>query len=186
MPPSYRSPRKPYDPNDAFDCIKAYLPKGTIKILREMSLDLQLPISRLVAIAVDNELDVQNAFNYPCAMPTSPFVEFAFADEAGKLLNFMAKFPTGVSTDTLLLCRRDIGIESRAEVMLAYRELLEKGLIEEFRPTKTRFAYHKDYRRVRVKDVAAKDLRRPRYKRVEGESTRHQQRIRDEDIGDET
>ena len=182
--PYYGKPRfrQKYEANDAFEEVKVYIPKETMLILREASEELATPMSRLVAIALDNELDAPTAFNYPCPMPESPYVEYAYAAEAGKILRFLEKFPVGTSVDTLMLCRRDIGIESRAEFMLALRELFEKNMIEEFKPTNTKFRYGPDYTRIRAVGVEPKELKKKRFKRIEGESTRYQRVIKDDDV----
>lgn len=171
-----------YDANDAFEVVKVYIPKGTHQLLKEASEDLETPMSRLMAIALDNELDADVPFNYPCPMPDAPYVEYAYANEAGKIMRFLEHFPTGTSVDTLMLCRRDIGIESRAVFMLAYRELLEKNMIEDFKPTNTKFKYGPDYKRVRAVGVEPKELRKKKFKRIEGESTRNQRVITDDQI----
>lgn len=146
-----------------------YVPVSLDSMLKALSEKHELPISRLICIAIDNELDVDVPFNYPCFQPESPYVEFAYAEEAGKILKFLEKFPTGTGRDMLMLCRRDIGIDSRAEFMLGYRELLEKKMIEEFRPLRTKFRYGRNYMYTRIRNVEAASLRRARYKKPESE-----------------
>jgi len=182
----YRKWSKPkvYETDDVFKAVNAFLPKHTVKMLEEISDDRRVPVSRLIAIAVDNELDCVPPFNYPITKPASEYVEFAYADEASKLLEFIERCPQGVGVDTLLLVRRDLGIENREITMLAYRELLEQGLVEVFRPLKTSFNYGRDYRRVRAVGVDPNKLSRIRYKRLEGESLKGIPAIRDSDIGD--
>lgn len=171
-----------YDPNDAFERVVIYVPKGTAALLRQASADLETPMSRLAAIAIDNELDAHAPFNYPCPMPEAPYVEYAYATEGGKIMRFLEHFPQGTSLDTLMLCRRDMGIESRAEFMLGYRELLEKNMVEMFRPMKTKFAYGSDYFRVRPVGVDPKVIQKKRFKRIEGEPIRGIHQIKDDQI----
>ncbi len=180
----YRKWSKPktYETDDVFKAMNAFLPKKTVEMLEEISDDRRIPVSRLIAIAVDNELDCVPKFNYPIEAPASEYVEFAYADEAAKLLEFIEKCPHGVGLDTLLLVRRDLGIEDRAIVMLAYRELLKQGLVEAFKPLRTSFNYARDYRRIRAVGVDHKKLSRIRYKRLEGESLKGIPAIRDSDI----
>lgn len=183
----YRKWSKPktYETDDVFKSLNAFLPKKTVQMLEEISEDKRIPLSRLIAIAVDNELDSIPPFNYPTEKPASEYVEFAYADEASKLLEFIEKCPQGVGLDTLLLVRRDLGIENREIVMLAYRELLEQGLVEVFKPLRTSFNYGRHYRRVRAVGVDAKKLQKIRYKRLEGESLKGSPAIRDSDIIEE-
>lgn len=142
--------RYPRKKNDAFESIPVFLPKGTIAILRQKSAADQIPVSRLCAIAVDNELDQPNAFHYSTQLPEEDFEDLKYFDEAGKLCNFLASFKDGTSLETLLLCRRDIGIQSRKALLGAYRELMVKNIIEEFTP-KRGFYNRSGAKRARIK-----------------------------------
>lgn len=132
--PKYRNRKKPgsYQAGDGiFEPVKVYLPKGTITLLRQKAYELNQPLSRLCAIAIDNELDQESAFAYPCDVPINPpYIEYEYVDEAGKLLRFLEGLPRGTTVDSLMLCRRDYGIPLRSTVMLAYRELLAKQMIK--------------------------------------------------------
>lgn len=164
-------PRKPissnYKTNEAFECIKVYLPRETARFIKDKSEEIGVPMSRLVAICVDNERSAPSPFNYPCDLPTSPFIERAYADEASKLISFLSKFEYGTSLDTLMICRRDVGIESREVLMLAFRELIEVGIVEEFKPKRTQFAHPANYRRWRVIGTDPKDIRKMKHKPIE-------------------
>lgn len=180
--PLYRTQKAPRVSNNAFKDEKVWLPKKTSELLREIAYDLQVPMSRLIAIAVDNELDQTPAFRYPCEMPTSKYNEYQYAEEAQRLFDFLKSFPSGTGIDTLMLCRRDMGIESRSTLMCAYRELLERGVIEMFKPKNSQYYKAKDYQRVRVVGFSKKELLQKKYKKIEGESTRYQRPITDDDI----
>lgn len=169
---SYAPKRRDPD-DDPFDVITVYVPKSLSYMLKSKSDEIAIPVSRLVLFAIDNELDVDTPFYYPCPDPTSPYVPFAYADEAGKILSFLSKFPSGTGRDTLMLCRRDIGIPSRTVFMLAYRELLDSGQVEEFHPKRTKFRYNRDYLYTRIVDTDPKKMKKNRYKRIEGESTKY-------------
>jgi len=126
------------DESHAMVNMNVMVPRATARIIQKVHEKTGLPISRLIAIAIDNEVSESvSPFNYPCLMPTSPYVEYAYADEAGKLLRFIQLYEEKPMTiEQLMLCRRDAGIPSREVFMLAYRELLEKNMIEEFSPRK--------------------------------------------------
>lgn len=90
-------------------------------------------MSRLIAIAVDNELDTAAPFNYECELPKAPFVPYAYSTEASKMAHYIgAYFPTGATLESIMLCRRQFGIIDRLTVMLAFRELMENQILEEF------------------------------------------------------
>lgn len=148
--------------NDAFECIKVYVPKGTSAILKAKAAERGEPVSRLCAIAIDNELDQKDkAFRYPTELPKED-TENEYTVEGGKILQFLRKFPSGLALDTLLLCRRDIGLTHRDTVLAAYKELLQVGLIEEFKPPRAAYYHNPNYMRVRIVDErpGKKDKRR--------------------------
>lgn len=164
---------------DAFKQIKVYVPIGTANILKELSEKNKLPMSRMIAIAVDNELDCAPPFNYECKMPDE-YREYMYAAESGKLMEFLAKFPVGIGVDTIMLCRRDIGISDRSVIMAALKELIEKDIAELYEPNLTDRS--KAYRKVRLKDAAVSAGRHKRYKAVEGKTTKNKRRVRDDEI----
>lgn len=131
--PFYPKKKKSVEKNDAFTIVKVYVPKMTAILLSEASEETQLPMSRLVAYAIDNELDAPKPFTYLAEAPKAPYVESAYVDEAGRMYRYIKKFfEFGITIDSLLLCRRDYNVQDRHDVMLAHRELLKVGLIEEF------------------------------------------------------
>lgn len=138
---------------EPFIKVQAFLPNSLYLLLKVKADQLQLPVSRLLSIAVDNELDSETPFNYPLTMPETEYVEFAYNDEASKLMKFIERFKSGIGLDSLMLARRDIGISKRSLFMLAYRELKEVGLIEEYHPTRTVFHYAPEYMYVRAKQL---------------------------------
>lgn len=157
---------KPKDDEDSnFKPVRVYLPKSIAVILEAQSDLKNLPISRLIAIALDNEMTHgQPALDYPLDKPTSPYIEQAYADEAGKILKFIEASSTPLSLDMLMLCRRDIGIMQKDVFMLGIRELFEVGLIEEFRPKHTAFKnFDENYKVIRATTAANFKTKRKQY-----------------------
>ena len=166
--------------DDLFQKETPFIPKNTCAILREKSIELGLPISRLIAIAIDNELDQPEPFNYPVDLPDT-YTEYLYAKECASILKCLQKAPTGLGRDMLVLARRDLGIADRAVLLVCLRELYDKGLAEEIRPLRPKFGYfHKAYRYVRACGVARQ---KHKYKRVEG--VRQGRRITDDQVTDE-
>lgn len=92
-------------------------------------------VNRLACIAIDNELDQSNAFNYPIDFPDTPYVEFAYSSEAIKMLDYLRKFPNGIQVKFLILDRRAYTVPDRDTALHAYRELFNTKMVEEFAPT---------------------------------------------------
>lgn len=147
---------------------KATIGKEMEQILAQASYDLQLPVSRLLAIALEHELERERPFDYLLTPPLEEYVEFAHADSAGRILNYINKnFPNGIGLDSLMLLRLDMGIDSKEEFMLGFRELTEKKMVESFFPLKAKYRYHKSYRYWRAAaDVRLKE-KQNRYKEIE-------------------
>lgn len=141
--------------SSGFASSTTFIGHKTLEILRKRAASMGLPVSKVIAFAIDNELDAAHPFNYPCTLPTTIYIENAYADEAQKLFTYLRKFPTGIGRETLVLNRRDYGVPSRETVMLAYRELLERDLIEEVPPPgKSKFkGYPASYRYTRIKNA---------------------------------
>lgn len=138
-----------------------FLPVTTLAILRDHSRARGLPMARLIAMAVDNELDMVPPFNYPCDLPTSDYQVHLHAREAGLIMNYLAKFKKGASLDQLMLARRDIGIENRSQFLFAMRELIETGMVESFTPTYNKFdRFSVDYTCYRLAPDALAHIKR--------------------------
>lgn len=156
--------------DDLMKMLRTYAPMSVAQILKAKSDAINHPISKLIMIAVENELESPNPFTYMQELPDIPFVQDAYAEEASKIFEFLQKIPYGIGKDSLLMCRRDMGIMSKDTFLLGFRELENSGLIESFYPKKATFTYPLDYRYWRVKQEDAKTIKRIKYKRkqIEG------------------
>lgn len=93
----------------------------------------KIPIYRLIEIALDNELSKERPFDMDFSLPTDETEEYAYAEQAGKILKAMETIG-GAGLDQLVLLRHDIGIPDKLEFMYGFRECLEKGFIETYTP----------------------------------------------------
>jgi hypothetical protein len=125
------------NPDNPFGFWKAFLPLETIEILKERSRVTGVPISRLIAFAVDNELDAPNPFCYLTELPDNVYIEGAYMDQAQKILRFLQKFPSGIGRDMLMLCRRDMSVGNKQNFLLGLRELYETNMIVDSKPPST-------------------------------------------------
>ena len=148
----YGKAKKPKE-DDPMMSITVFIPRGTAEKLKEMSMAQDLPVSRLIAYAIDNELDCEKPFTYDYKLPNIPYVENAYSDEALKVYDYMKKFPSGIGLDTLLMSRRDAGLDDKGAFLLGYRELLMSKMVEEFYPMNSKFRHAKDYRYSRIRSV---------------------------------
>ena len=144
--------RKEYNP---MHMMRIFIPKSIYNILKFKSEEMRLPMQRLILFAMDNELDSGEPFNYVTKTPDQSYVEYAYAEQATKLRSYLMKFPQGTGVDTLLLCRRDIGIPDRDILLLALRELVEQEIAIEIKPpSNVKFKKYKSgYKYIRLKEV---------------------------------
>jgi len=159
--------------DEIFELVKVYLPKSIAGILKEKRMGTNIPLSRLAAIAIDNELDTDVPFTYTCEIPER-VTEYLYAAEAGRLLAFLTRVPSGVARDTIMLCRREIGVMDKDALMGALKELYDKGLVEDI-----------DVRgkiRVRAKGIDRKLINKRRFRRIEDENLKGKRVITDEDV----
>jgi post-segregation antitoxin (ccd killing protein) len=125
-----------------------WISKYQHKRLEEEARKKGLPLSRLVAIAIDRELERPDAFKFDMNLPTIEYVEdgFEYADEAGKILHYLRTQKEGLSLDLLLILRHDIGVPDREIFLAAFKVCIDKDFVEKYttmrRHTKSPVAYH--------------------------------------------
>ena len=116
--------------------------------LRKMADVKHVPMARLISYALDTYIDMGGNFEFDFSFPDEEYVEYAYADQAGKIVTYMGKLRLGMGLDSLLLCRYDIGIPDKKIFLLAFKECLEKKVVEAFPPPDNGFnkrPYKPDY-----------------------------------------
>ncbi len=118
-----------------FDILKTYVSKDVADKIRKIAENKNTTISKLLAIAIDNEMDTPSPFTFPHDMPSTPFIKGAYQEEAMLMSQYLDKFDDGADIETLMLHRHAIGIADKNTFMLAVREMLEGApLVFELRP----------------------------------------------------
>lgn len=143
----YKAPKSVDDP---FEKITFFAPKSLTKLLRHTSIQKDIPMSKLVSIAIDHEMERLDGFDQLLVKAQSEFKKNDYAQEAVRIFEFLKKFPGGTGIDTLWLFRREFGIKDKEIFMLAYRELIYSEMVEEFYPQNSKFKYPKTYRYVKI------------------------------------
>lgn len=133
--------------------VAVYLPKSLYDYLKAKSTVLKMPMSRLVAWAVDNEItEGDGAFAYSHSLPTTVYVEGAYVDEGGLIYQYLMRNGTPLSIDQLVLARREVGIPDKVKLLLGIRELIEREtLVELIYPSWSHFNFGDDYRVIAIK-----------------------------------
>jgi hypothetical protein len=150
--------RKLLDPQNPFQLVRSYLAKGTFKILENKAREMGLPIPRLVAIAVDNELEKLKPFTLDTCSAFLPERQ-PCQEDVTKLGNYMMNFESGTGREMLMLCRRDIGILSRENFLYAYRDAMRSHVINEGKaPNKGHHQYRETYPWVRLTGITKEQL----------------------------
>lgn len=100
------------------------------KLIRNLATLKKTKSSRLIAIAIDHELERDKPFDFDLTLPDNDeYLEYAHADEAGKILTWIKNTkPTGL--DVLTLLRHDIGIPDRKTFLAGFVECLKNDVIQ--------------------------------------------------------
>lgn len=162
-PPWFRK-KSEVEANKDFVGVKISFPKEQYEFLCQKSAETMLPLSRLVAYAVDNERDSTTPFHYPCIDPQTVYVPHAYTEEAQKIHQFLTRFGGGLSRDNLVLFRRALGIANKSVILLAIRELLITKMVIEtsMKPPGQAFEFAVDMRWIRVSTHLTEDVEKKR------------------------
>lgn len=134
------------------------MPKSLMAELKHESSEKIMPMARLIAYAIYNELELPKPFTFETKIPSEaevPYDEDAYTEQAMKLYGHIVKMGTGAALDILLLCKGIIGMPANT-ILLAYRELLKKGIIEEYSKDGRFAKYHPNYKRCRPTSMVEK------------------------------
>lgn len=126
----------------------------------------KIPIGRLIAIAIEHELEAKNPFEYNYDLPTDEYIPLAFIADAGKILTFMKK-TYGLPLIGLCLLRHEIGIPDKETFLLAFRECLLMKQIEAYKPRKSPYAvieYDEDFVFYRITGSGTEKVKKVRSK----------------------
>ena len=105
------------------------------KKIRAIASLRKVSMSKIIAIAIDNELERDKPFEFDLTFPdTDETVEYAYANEAGKILNFIKGLRIGAGLDILTLLRYDIGVPDKVTFLAAFKECLDNDVLETFKP----------------------------------------------------
>jgi len=118
--------------------VTGYTSRHLFDKLQTLSSTRKIPVARLIGYLVDNEFmkEPQDRFQFNCELPaTGDHLEYAYAEEATKILNFVGTLTKGAGLDVLMMLRFKIGVPDKEAFLAAFKECLDKGMIEAFIPT---------------------------------------------------
>lgn len=121
---------KPQNYDRTFQSVQGSLSQKQMEILRAMAKMHDLPMSRLIAIAIDNELQKDKPFKINLTIPDIEIIENSYAHEAQLIIKFIKSSKLGLSIDMLYTLRHDIGIDNAEILLLALKECLNHKLLE--------------------------------------------------------
>jgi len=111
--------------------IEGYIGLEAEKKLLNFAKMYKLTKSRLVAIAINNELDKETPFKVDFTLPEG-IIEFSYAHEAGKIVTYMKGLRNGMSLDLLYVLRHDIGVPDADKFLAGFAECLQKEMLESY------------------------------------------------------
>lgn len=132
-----------------------YLPPHQVHALEDIVARKRLPLSALLSMLIDNELEKEDPFHYDMTLPEET-EDGVHAETGGIFLNYMTGNPRGMSLDRLLTYRHEMGIESKEALLYVISHCLKTKLIEQVEPPERRGGLlwpdgHCYYRRAGIK-----------------------------------
>lgn len=107
-----------------------YLQRWHVKQLEEYAKKRGVMLSRLISLAIENELKRDNPFEYSCKLPDKTgALPHTYADEVGKICKYMRRVGSTMDLDVWHMCRHEIGVPDSETFLLAFREAIDDGLI---------------------------------------------------------
>jgi hypothetical protein len=112
----------------------------------------------LISIAIEHEFEKEDPFSYDVSIPEGDYEEYAFLEPAAKIIAYL-KTHGGMSLETMVNMRDDIGVPDRDTFLLAFKESMDKGILESYKPRQTQLStikYDDTYLFFRVKGTDRK------------------------------
>lgn len=110
--------------------VKFFLPRAVYKLLIAFRSVKGIPIARLVAIAVYNEIRKPDPF-YLKTEADTPFEPNKHANGAAKIFRYLQDNKGGMAKDLLLMCKDALDMHDEDTFLHSLQELLNTGMAEE-------------------------------------------------------
>jgi hypothetical protein len=117
-----------------------YLVNANCKITRITKRKLEiiarkkgLPLTMLIGLLIDQELQEIEPFDFNLDLPDD-ITEHAYADEAGKIVDYISRMPNGSSFETCYLIREELGITYKLDFLGGFKECLNHNSLYEYTP----------------------------------------------------
>lgn len=112
-----------------------WLPDWHKEKLKKIALERKIPMSRLIAFAIDHELQKEMPFQWDLET-TTEYDSKAFAKESTMIKDFLRKSDIGMGLDMLLLFRYLIGVPDKEVFLAAFHNAVKLNGIYGFKPEK--------------------------------------------------
>lgn len=151
--------------------VSAYVSHWSRDELMKHVFEMKIPVNRLLAYCLDQELAKEKPFDgYTYRLTDEVTLEYAYIDQAQLILKYMQEVD-GMGYDQLLLLRHDIGVPDINEFAFAFKECVEKGFLESYKPKKNpiqKTDYPGDYRFYRLISKSVEHKRKvKRYEKLQ-------------------
>ena len=107
--------------------------RGNKEILRRTSEEYGIPMTTLLGIALDKEIHSDQPFAYNLVLPEGEMEEYAYVEEATKILDYMkVNAVKGMPLALLALIRKDMRVPDLEQFLSGFKECLNRELVEAF------------------------------------------------------
>lgn len=110
--------------------LRTKVPKHQFERLKNIVSLRHTSMTILLSLMIDKELEKDKPFDFDLTLAGDEVEEYAYAEQASKLIDFMVKYDKPLKMTSLLMLRYDIGIPDRGVFLGAFNELLVKKMIE--------------------------------------------------------
>lgn len=110
--------------------LRTKVPKHQFEKLKNIVSLRHTSMTILLSLMIDKELEGDKPFDFDLTLAGEEVEEYAYAEQASKLIDFMVKYDKPLKMTSLLMLRYDIGIPDRDDFLGSFNELLVKKMIE--------------------------------------------------------
>lgn len=140
---------------DILERVVTYVSKHHKQQIMEYVYKNKIPVTRLLAYAIDQELSKDKPFdNFRYELPSDEMIEYSYIEEATKILRYMKDISgEGLGVDQIIELRHDIGVTDIDALLYGLRECVEKKFLEDYIPKVNPFQkteYPKGYKFYRI------------------------------------
>ena len=110
--------------------VTALISKQRHNEIVKLAKEKNLPMTRLASIAIYNEFQKDKPFDFDFSIPEEEAEEYAYADQATKILSYMRAKKNGLPIDIMIPLHHEMNIADKETFLFAFKELIDKDFLD--------------------------------------------------------